>query len=72
VYPKLDTHVNFRHSDRARDTERLPRFEREAKTLAALNHPHIVATHDSQIVAMVAILAGMLAVVQRFRGSEVP
>lgn len=29
----------------ARDPERLARFEREAKTLASLNHPHIAHIH---------------------------
>src|SRR5688572_3488522 len=29
----------------ARDPERLARFEREAKTLAALNHPHVAHIH---------------------------
>jgi hypothetical protein len=29
----------------AADPERMARFEREAKTLASLNHPHIVAIH---------------------------
>jgi len=30
----------------ASDPERLARFDREAKTLAALNHPHICTLHD--------------------------
>ncbi len=31
----------------ARDPERLARFEREAKTVAALSHPDILALHDA-------------------------
>ena len=30
----------------AGDTDRLARFEREAKALAALSHPNILAIHD--------------------------
>ncbi len=30
----------------ASDTERLARFEREAKVLASLNHPNVAAIHE--------------------------
>ncbi|MBI3047878.1 MAG: hypothetical protein HYY76_06160 [Acidobacteria bacterium] len=32
----------------ARDPDRLARFEREAKTLASLNHPDIAQIHGSK------------------------
>jgi eukaryotic-like serine/threonine-protein kinase len=40
----------------AADPERLARFEREAKTLAALNHPHIAHIHGVEDVAGVRAL----------------
>src|SRR5215203_4088996 len=44
---KLDRDVALKVLPEAfsRDPERLARFEREAKTLAALNHPHIAHIH---------------------------
>lgn len=40
----------------ASDPERLARFEREAKTLAALNHPHIAQIHGFEQTAGISAL----------------
>jgi serine/threonine protein kinase len=40
-----DVAVKVLPEDMARDKERVLRFEREAKLLATLNHPHIAAIH---------------------------
>lgn len=37
----------------ARDPDRLARFEREAKSLAALNHPHIAQIKEAEEAASV-------------------
>ena len=41
----------------ALDAERLARFEREAKTLASLNHPHIAQVHGFEEAGGVRVLA---------------
>ena len=45
--PKLDREVAVKVLPDlfSRDPERVARFEREAKLLASLNHPHIAAIH---------------------------
>ena len=41
-----DVAVKVLHRDVASDPERLARFEREAKSVAQLEHPNILAIHD--------------------------
>src|SRR5579872_3642901 len=52
VYRALDTRLGREVAIKAlpgglaRDADRLRRFEQEARTIAALNHPNILAIHD--------------------------
>ena len=51
VYRARDTHLSREDAlktileDVSSDTERMVRFEREARTLASLNHPNIATLH---------------------------
>jgi serine/threonine protein kinase len=44
-----DVAVKVLPKDFASDADRLRRFEQEAKTLAALNHPNILTIHDAGV-----------------------
>src|SRR5262245_45460321 len=44
-----DVAVKVLPKDFASDADRLRRFEQEAKTLAALNHPNVLTVHDAGI-----------------------
>ena len=45
-----DVALKFLPNSLADDAERLARFEREARALAALNHPHIASIHGFEHV----------------------
>ncbi|HET9704706.1 MAG TPA: protein kinase [Vicinamibacterales bacterium] len=51
-----DVAVKLLPPDMAADSERLARFEREAKTLAALNHPHIAHLYGFETAAETSAL----------------
>src|SRR3990172_627408 len=61
---------------RARDTQRMARFEREAKVLAALNHPNIAAIYGLEesgpIRALVMELVEGPTLADRIRSGPVP
>src|SRR5438046_3690096 len=44
-----DVAVKVVPKDFVADTDRLRRFEQEAKTLAALNHPNVLTIHDAGV-----------------------
>ncbi|MGA8232574.1 MAG: protein kinase, partial [Candidatus Acidiferrales bacterium] len=54
--PRLgrDVALKILHSDVAADPDRRARFEREARTVAALNHPNIVALYEVGVADSVA------------------
>src|SRR5205814_7906913 len=60
----------------AQDTERLARFEREAKTLASLNHPHIAQIYglekSSGVQALVMELVEGEDLSQRIARGPIP
>src|SRR5262252_8727080 len=56
----------------ARDPERLARFEREAKVLAALNHPNIATIYGREDRAIVMELVEGPTLADRIKGGPLP
>ncbi len=52
-----DVAIKVLHAETADDPERLARFEREAKLLAALNHPNIATIHGLEVADGVEFIA---------------
>src|SRR5882724_2972811 len=44
-----DVAIKVLPKDFVADADRLQRFEQEAKTLAALNHPNVLTIHDAEV-----------------------
>ena len=56
-----DVAVKVLPKDFVVDADRLRRFEQEAKTLAALNHPNILTLHDAGVHEGAPYLCASLA-----------
>src|SRR5215469_15584974 len=71
---KLDRDVAIKvlPSALAQDPERLARFEREAKVLAALNHPNIAAIYGLQDAAIVMELVEGPTLAARLATGPIP
>src|SRR6266566_4124720 len=55
-----DVAVKVLPKDFVADADRLRRFEQEAKTLAALNHPNVLTIHDAGVHEGAPYLVGEL------------
>ena len=52
-----DVAIKILPEDVAKDADRVARFEQEARTLAALSHPNILAVHDVGVSVIAAVQA---------------
>jgi serine/threonine protein kinase len=73
---RRDVAIKILHAVSTSDTERLDRFEREARMLAALNHPHIGAIYGVEdaggIHALVLELIEGETLAERLRQGPMP
>lgn len=72
--PKLDREVAIKvlSPQFARDPDRLARFEREAKVLAALNHPNIATIYGREELAIVMELVEGPTLADRIKSGRLP
>src|SRR5205814_6619783 len=71
-----DVAIKILSSSFAADPDRLPRFEREARLLASLNHPNIAQIYGVEegagLTALVLELVDGETVAQRISGGAIP
>src|SRR5215467_3084949 len=67
-----DVAIKFLPEAFAQDADRMARFEREAKVLASLNHPHIAAIYGVEERALVMELAQGPTLAERIAVGPLP